>query len=495
MGLAGLLLMSGIAWGQAASPPTTMLRVTTKLVVLDVVVTDKAGAPVRGLSREDFTVFEDGKEQRLRSFDSTDAGVPGASSKPKMIFVLDELNDTFAEMADSRSGLKKYLQTQKDGMATPTMLIAVSSNGLKVLHGYTTDAQELIPVLDHHTPGVPYKAAAGFAVERLAQTLSMLQQVAISMRGEEGRKSIIWVGKGFPSVDPAKLIDRDRTVVAKALRTTVNLLLKSRMTVNKVDPTGLSSGVTAMDPDRMFMTSDDGADPYDGAVSFNSLTLQTGGRYYYNRNDLDREIGQSVEQGRVFYTLSFTPTSVEADGVYRHLRVSVRQPAALVQTKHGYYGGTELPPEPSQAELALDLGQAASNSLTYSGVVVHVLSLVPNPHTGAQAGTALATLSVDGSTLTYATDEHGDGHAHVYFAVANFGEKNKMIGFNAQRVDTTVKAANLERVTTSQPLFHVTVPLAAGTKRLRVVVRDVASGKTGSSDVDPAKVPSVVAGP
>src|ERR1700710_2626122 len=72
------------------APHTATLTVTTRLVVLDVVVTDKAGNPVEGLTREDFTIFEDGKQQRISSFEPPSAHVlppeMAASSDPTAIF-------------------------------------------------------------------------------------------------------------------------------------------------------------------------------------------------------------------------------------------------------------------------------------------------------------------------------------------------------------------------------------------------------------------------
>src|SRR2546427_5013851 len=45
------------------------IRVTSELVLVNVVVRDKNGDLVRGLKKEDFTVYEDGKQQEIRSFD------------------------------------------------------------------------------------------------------------------------------------------------------------------------------------------------------------------------------------------------------------------------------------------------------------------------------------------------------------------------------------------------------------------------------------------
>src|ERR1700691_601395 len=54
--------------------PSITIRTSTRLVVVDVVVTDKKGQPVTGLKPEDFTIEENGKKQKIATFTP-----PGAS--------------------------------------------------------------------------------------------------------------------------------------------------------------------------------------------------------------------------------------------------------------------------------------------------------------------------------------------------------------------------------------------------------------------------------
>ena len=60
---------SGIS--QEPAPPVMTLNVTTNLVVLDVVVTNRKGVPVNGLTEQDFSLFEEGKPQIIKSFDAS----------------------------------------------------------------------------------------------------------------------------------------------------------------------------------------------------------------------------------------------------------------------------------------------------------------------------------------------------------------------------------------------------------------------------------------
>ncbi len=68
-------LLTGAGKAQEPSASTggesrTVIRTTVRRVVLDVVVTDPKGAPAAGLTKNDFTVTEDGRPQRILSFDA-----------------------------------------------------------------------------------------------------------------------------------------------------------------------------------------------------------------------------------------------------------------------------------------------------------------------------------------------------------------------------------------------------------------------------------------
>ena len=55
------------------NPPATRLKVTSNLVVVRVVVRDAQGKPVNGLRKEDFKLFDSGKEQPIAQFEAESA--------------------------------------------------------------------------------------------------------------------------------------------------------------------------------------------------------------------------------------------------------------------------------------------------------------------------------------------------------------------------------------------------------------------------------------
>jgi hypothetical protein len=202
------------------------LKVTTRIVVLDVVVTDKQGKLVdRPLTKDDFTIFEDRVPQTIRSFETPSdhtmptvvagqavvnsaADLKKIGDAPVTVLVLDELNSKFEDMSYSRQMMIKYLQEQPRVLNQPTVLMIAMNTSFQQVHDYTQDRDALIDVVKHHMPEYLWRMMNGggggpAAVERTAQVLAALQQIAQASNGTAGRKNLIWVGNGYPSLHGA----------------------------------------------------------------------------------------------------------------------------------------------------------------------------------------------------------------------------------------------------------------------------------------------------
>jgi len=119
----------------------TTLKISTRIVVLDVVVTDKKGKLVTtGLGKDDFTIVEDRAPQTILSFEQPAAhalpvGVEVKSADdlkrigdaPVTVLVLDELNTRFEDMVYSRNAMVKYLQAQPPVLKQPTVLLLATN--------------------------------------------------------------------------------------------------------------------------------------------------------------------------------------------------------------------------------------------------------------------------------------------------------------------------------------------------------------------------------
>src|SRR5690349_3327890 len=79
-----LSAQSQAAQTQPVYESATVMRATTRMVVVDVVATDRSGNPLTDLKPDDFTVLEDGNPQQVRSFNFQHPaeGVAPAGSAP-----------------------------------------------------------------------------------------------------------------------------------------------------------------------------------------------------------------------------------------------------------------------------------------------------------------------------------------------------------------------------------------------------------------------------
>jgi len=195
----GAFLQSSLAQSGPGSSDTPTIRVTSRLVVLDVTILDKLGRPVvSGLTKDDFTITEDKRPQRIFSFEApqthtlnTAADDNPDGKAPVSIFVLDLLNSSFEDFAFIRYSVRKYLDTQPDLLSSPAEMMVVANRSLELLQGPTRNKEDLLYALDHLPAALPYKwESDSFIGERFNQSIDALQQIALQNKGVPGRKTL-----------------------------------------------------------------------------------------------------------------------------------------------------------------------------------------------------------------------------------------------------------------------------------------------------------------
>jgi hypothetical protein len=89
--LAARLALISFAWSQTPAAQGAR-RAFDRRITLDVVVTDKSGNPVTGLTQQDFTLFEDKRPQPIVTFSAVAEGAPDFPLQA--VFVIDEVNSS-----------------------------------------------------------------------------------------------------------------------------------------------------------------------------------------------------------------------------------------------------------------------------------------------------------------------------------------------------------------------------------------------------------------
>jgi VWFA-related protein len=499
----GLVACSSCMHAQAPQTNPPVLTANARLVVLDVVVTDKSGKPVDGLGEKDFQVFEDGKLQRIRSVESPSIHtLPSASAiagtvfdpaqpasfgqSPVNILVLDQLNTHFADSSFARRSMHDYLAKQPTLLRQPTTLLSVYDGHFKLLQAFTRDRDALEHALDAAPTEYAWKLEVNGKtdigpLERLDESLRALQEMAESYARIPGRKNVIWVGSGFPSMDPAALAAKDFNEVEETIHHVTNVLLASRVTLYAVDPSSTLPGMTEItDATQMAFVlaagdSDAGGDdPFSASADFDRLGPVTGGRVIRGMNNIADQIADSADLGASFYTISYTPSSTSNDAAkFRRIKVVCLQSSLTTATRNGYYTG-QPKPEETLAEASYDLTVAAESSVPLNALHVVVKR-------DAQPGTYI--VRVGAPNLTWKPNPDASASASVYVMAVPMNAKNKLLGHTLLGMTANAKpGANLgDEARTADFLFTVAPsPKAA---MLRFVVRDSASGRMGTFDL------------
>jgi VWFA-related protein len=204
--------------------------------------------------------------------------------------------------------------------------------------------------------------AAGQALGQL-QDFNMLNRVRTTLWGMEGignhlarlpgRKNLVWISGSFPFsiglgdniMDPSR---EHRSFGDEAERAS-RALNQANVSIYPVDARGLIGLPPALGaasqmrantkgPPRVVSMAPDGHD------TMQILAEKTGGRAFFNTNDLRGALRQALDDAEVTYTIGFYPASGSLDNKFHELKVKVDRKGVDVRHRKGYFAGEEKPP-------------------------------------------------------------------------------------------------------------------------------------------------------
>jgi VWFA-related protein len=517
--LLAIVLLSSVAIcaQQPAVDATTTLKVTSRIVILDVDVYNKRTHQlVNNLSKGDFTITEDNAEQTIRSFDrpsshsmpiqpaaivqsSTD--LPKIGNAPVTVLVLDELNTRFEDMSFSSNQLIRYLQSQPGILRQPITLLIATNTRFIQLHDYTQNRDELIAAVKNRPAEVPWKlnngAGGAGTVERMAQTLAALDQIAQASAGTPGRKNIVWVGVGFLNSDLVGLDSKTADTIQAAVRQTTDMLLTSRATVYVIDPVPNRTAIVDVEgPDAVHLAAGIlGNDPFESTITFSNFAPQTGGYVFASRNDLNNEIAQAIGVSSNYYTLSYTPSSNNTDEAnYRHIKIKLSNPDLIATTRDGYYPNAFTNPtrppataiaskeqqHQERAQIQLDLQNAILSTMSYNGLTIAAARATAAATNSATYTVAVANVPNPSNNLSWRSGATaGTETTEASILAAWYDTNGKLLGHSGRELTATRSSTDGQNSAT----FTLPITIAPNTKRLRFIVRDAATGRMGTVDL------------
>ncbi|WP_047490321.1 VWA domain-containing protein [Terriglobus sp. TAA 43] len=363
-----------------------------------------------------------------------------------------------------------------------------------------------------------YTALEQMQFQRLKSldTMSCLHDVARYLSGVNGRKNLVWISGGFPIYimkDPETTTSpfQGTEVLDHEMRDLQNALASNQIALYPVDPRGLPVPPSAL-PSEGGSTGDLGAQQRMNASSafspqdkgyyndqhqehsiMEELADATGGRAYFNTNDISGALSEASADGSQFYTLTYTPPASAKSGQFRDIDVTVKGKNLRLRYRKGYYSlgpsKNELTPlntkktsfnmqamAPQSSEVLFQVEVSKPASETVKAQIIGAPVFEALPH-----GTYQLNTLVDFSTLQFSPDADGKMHGVVDVATVIYDKNGKVLDSRNDRATLALDATRYQAMMKSGMRYHQTVAIPdKGDGYVRVAIHDAMTDKLGT---------------
>ena len=341
------------------------------LIHLDVVVTDSAGRPVAGLSRDHFSVLDASQPEPILSFGAFAASQSSLQSSPptSVIVLLDTVDVPSGIAAFEQQQLEQFLRQNGGRLTQPISLLALNDSGLSEVSAPSSDGaaladalarhhftQMLRPLAYGHPGAVPAWQQRAPADRFSNPALENLGAIATAERRVSGRKMLLWIGPRWgigtgksPTINDAQTRQKsfDALVWFSTLLRDAHITLYS-FSAGPLAPVGTAAQVEPSDLRAWLRISSPG-EMSDNALNRNVLAIASGGRALPPAANLAEQIEECLREANAFYVLSFNPAPARERNEYHDLQIRMDLPGFTAQTATGYYDQPYYTDQPDPA--------------------------------------------------------------------------------------------------------------------------------------------------
>jgi VWFA-related protein len=520
----------------AAEPATNqdVVRISTQLVQVDAVVTDKKGKHVEDLTEADFELLVDGKRQELTHFShvslppvkreiatkkKSDTIVTPESMPTRQIaqtevrrtlaFVVDDLGLTISSTEMVRETLRKFVNEQmQDG---DLVAIIRTGNGLGMLEQFTSDkrllyaaierlqwnpmSRDMMPAFSDASAEVSDDAAARQSVQATTDefrqtnyttgTLGAVSFVIAGLRELPGRKSVILLSDGF-NINSTNNDDNSTQQVLESLQSLVEQANRSSVVVYAIDAKGLQPFMPGANVGGKMSASayTDATDSAQAALEGPTfLATQTGGFVVVNTNNLNIGIEEALYDQQSYYLIGFDPEDGKFDRKRHSIKLKVSRPGLRVRSRSGFFGISEAE-RLKESDVPKTRGQQLlAGLMSPLGVRDLQMQMTPFFFNASKDGPLVRTLfHLDCSKLSFQDGPNGQKTLELDLAAFAFDETGAPVDLAMRRLSLKLDEQKYQEALANGLNYRADFQLKRpGAYQLRAVLRDDATGSTGAA--------------
>lgn len=210
----------------------------------------------------------------------------------------------------------------------------------------------------------------------------------------------------------------------------------------------------------------------------------TGGRAFFNTNDIMNSIRRAVDDSRLTYVLGYYPDHKEWNGRFRKIKVKVDRPGLQVRTREGYFAVPEMPGKTKDIEAAMAEIADSPLDATAIGFAVRI-----TPVQADATKQITVTLRFDPHPIQF-TASNGRENADIQYAIFELDENGRVLVGTDKSAKISVPEAQYQMALREGMGFDNALPLLANANELCVVLRDNITGAAGSVHIPLAKYQS-----
>ncbi len=204
------------------------------------------------------------------------------------------------------------------------------------------------------------------------------------------------------------------------------------------------------------------------------VASETGGRAFYDRNGIAPDLREVADENRVAYILGYYPGDQAWDGKYHKVEVKVDRESGVVRCRKGYFARDDAPPEGPDPVL-----RRAAKSLTDNAGIEVTLNVATNPLRWFNQDVVVKVRTQD-LHFEQAEERYND---HLEIAFVQIGKDGRVVDGVKDDVTLALLPESYDQALDLGWFYPRSISINPAAEKLRVLVRDVATGDLGSVSV------------